>query len=227
MLNTIKIAMTALTFFCSLLQADADIVKPVSPAKPLYYITYLNQEAAKLDFYFTVEDSYVTLAKMAGTNIMIQDDPTIKTSNTLIKKLQMDQSIYSVLADDKNPHIIHLVDKTLGSLQRYALDQKSSITFSGRLSKLPDEIGQKTHLGVVTKTTFLSNSWMVGDCYTTVSLDAKNSTIRSILTDYIPLKNYYRYLWHGETSVYSDSCLTYISFYGPDPSNNPNPGNTK
>lgn len=211
MLRLRNFVIASLTLCCLLLPAMAD-TKKQNNAVDLY--VYLNQEGIRLNSYFTVEDQ-VDPGESVGTDILVESDPTVATSDALIKKLQKEQSTYSVIKDEENPRIIHLVDKRLFSQPKYYLNKKANIAYSGRLNDLPDKIGQQLHFDLAAKNEFaIGSESIVEDSTTQVAFDAKNLSIRSILTDYIPLKNYSRLLWRAQTSDNGRQLHTRISYYG-------------
>lgn len=188
---------------------------PATPKMPekIWIWLYLPQMARHLNCFYTLELKPDNLFTGPGVED-VTDDQSIKTVSALVKKLQKELSTFAVSQDEGNPRIIHLKAASLTNDKRYVLDQKTTINYVGRLRFLPDTLGQQNHLPIITQYAF-SEAVISIDNSTLVRFSATNSTIRSILTDYVPLAHYNRLLWYAETKTREGKVYTQVNYNGP------------
>ena len=182
------------------------------PAK-IWIWQYLPQMAKRLDCFYTLELKPSNVFARPGVED-VTDDQSIKTVSALVKKLQAELTTFVVTQDENNPRIIHLKVTILADDKEYVLDQKTTINYTGRLRFLPDTLGQQNHLPIITQDVF-SDAVISIDISTIVSFSATNSTLRSILTDCVPLAQYNRLLWYAETKIRDGKVYTQINYEGP------------
>jgi hypothetical protein len=132
---------------------------------------------------------------------------------SLVKKLRREMKGIAVIQNTKNPAIIHLIDERLLKIKRYVMDKKVDVAYSGVLDGLSRELEKRSpEIGPITE-------GMIGDIYadhiTQVKVEAKNQTVREVLTGCVPLKNYRLTLWVAKTRKTKGGYKTTVGHVGP------------
>ena len=174
--------------------------------KKLDWQLYLLELPEELDCHFTIE----RMGFRAGIPRKIRKkdpspfhrydltlDPNINTVQALVEKLRREMKGIVVIQNAKNPAVIHLIEERLFKIEGYVMDKKVDITYSGLIDELAGEVGK--HVPGIGFTRGGAIGEIPGDFHTQVKVDAKDQTIREVLTGCVPLKDYSRVLWHTKT----------------------------
>lgn len=170
------------------------------PKGPISFYDYLNVMWRKFGCSFTIEflrkEGEFPAPLEFGS--VINNDREIESIDGLISKLQQEFPHCQIVQDAKNPKVLHLMDDRLKSLKSYALDQKTTLTFKGKLGDLPVALGKKIEgVGLFAPPKGMSP---LPSNETPVSIKEKNYEIRQLLTDHIPQAGRH-ILWVGETTI--------------------------
>ena len=191
--------------------------------KKLDWQLYLLELPEELDCHFTIE----RMGFRAGIPRKIRKkdpspfhrydltlDPNINTVQALVEKLRREMRGIAVIQDTKKPLVIHLVEERLLKIQDYVMDKTVSITYSGLIDKLAAELGK--HVPGIESRRGGYIGQAMGDFHTQVEVDAKNQTVREVLTHCVPLKDYSRVLWDTSTWKKKDGQYkTSVQYHGP------------
>lgn len=115
--------------------AVAKITSAVSEDQPpavMPYRDYLSVVGAKLGCYFTLEYRHQGPA-MTMLMAEVTDDLSITSIDSLLRKLRRDLNAFAIFQDQRNPRILHLVDRVLQQQPGYPLDKKLSLDYRGNL----------------------------------------------------------------------------------------------
>jgi hypothetical protein len=192
--------------------------EPVGPhqAKKIDWALYLAELPEGLHCYFTIE----TMALMPGKGKIppspfhrydLTPDRDIKTVDALAEKLRKEMKGIVVIQNTKNPAIIRLIDERLLKIPGYVMDKKVDIKYSGLIDKLAAELGK--HVPGIEPRRGFPIGEVRQDYRTQVKVDAKNQTVREVLTGCVPLKDYSRVLWDTETRK-DGQYKTIVAYYG-------------
>ena len=171
-------------------------------AKKIDWELYLAELPEGLHCYFTIE----RMAFMPGKGKIppspfhrydLTPDRDIKSVDALAEKLRKEMKGIVVIQNTKNPAIIHLIDERLLKIQGYVMDKKVDITYSGLIDGLAAELGK--HVPRIEPRRNFPIGQTRQDSRTRVKVDAKNQTVREVLTGCVPLIDYSPVLWDTET----------------------------
>ena len=114
------------------------------------------------------------------------------------------------------PHQVVLIkDISLVKDRNYPLDRVVSLDYSGNIDSLSDAIGDRLD-GSVEAMDAGSISMINNYDYTSlITLSARNETVRSILTNHLPITHYRAILWDARTAIRNRKEVTYINFWRP------------
>ena len=174
---------------------------------------YLVEEGEKLGCYFTIEDDAKgdTPVQFSDINVLDQDSDTIDHLVDSLKQ-QVPNAIFE--RSIKNPKVIHIVASSLDQDKNYVMNQNLNFTYIGVLGMLPQRLDEHTdsHIG---PRPFFYEGEASDDAITSVTIKAKNTSVRNILTDYVPLSNYHRIIWTSLTKHAAGKLDTWVQYDGP------------
>jgi hypothetical protein len=197
---------------------------------------YLFLIGPKLGCYFTLEyQSYKLTRQPPRIEALITfttNDLAVASTADLVSNLRRSLNGFAVEQDVKNPKVIHIIEGVLEQQKDYILNKRTSLSYSGNLVNCVVEDAHGRNLihgeGIVNAmankvgdirsgTAEAGSQGGFDDCSTVVSIDATNETVRSILTDYIPLAGYKTVLWRAATTTTGREGNTnvLVQFYGP------------
>jgi len=196
---------------------------------------YLFLIGPKLGCYFTLEyQSYKLTRQLPRIESFITfttNDLAVASTADLVSNLRRSLNGFTIEQDVKNPKVIHIIEGILERQKDYVLNKRTSLSYSGNLVNCVVIDAQGRNLvhgegivnamankvgGIQNGTTGDNSQGGFDDCSTLVSIDATNETVRSILTDYIPLAGYKTILWRAATTITGREGKTnvLIQFYG-------------
>lgn len=193
------------------------------------YLDYLHFIGEKLGCYFTLEyRAYQITRQPSSLQAEMTNDQSIATMPALLAKLRDGLTGFSVIENPKNPKVIHIIEQALEQADGYVLNKRTSVQYAGHLVPcvVKDTNGRNLQQGAGVVVALartvgkLENGTAEArgdfdDCNTKVKIDAKNESVRNILTDCIPLKNYHRILWRAAATERNGKPTVMIQFYGP------------
>ena len=169
--------------------------------KKVPWDVFLAELPEQLDYHVTVERLLRIRGEKRQPSPFDRDDltldPNIKTVESLVNKLRSKMKGVAVIQNAKNPAVIHLIDERLLKREGYGIDRKVDITYSGLIDDLGDALGRQVP-GIGSPRGALIGE-IPGDFRTKVKVDAKDQTVREVLTGCVPLKGYRRILWVAKT----------------------------
>ncbi len=115
----------------------------------------------------------------------------------LIEELPAIMPGYTIIRDEHDRTVVHLIDKDLTTLDDYALDKKISLKYEGLLD---DAIQQCAKLGPKIYLTTSAGSFIFFEWDSHVKIDAETQTMRQILTQAAGRDQIGRILWHSRTA---------------------------
>ncbi len=216
--QTILIGALLWATICSIVSQAAEPVEAAKKVAKVPWDLYLAQLSQQVDCYFTIE----RMGFMPGKGKIppspfhrddLTSDPNIKTVESLVAKLRKEMKGVVVIENAKNPAVIHLIEERVLKIDGYVMDKKIDITYSGVLAKLPVELEKR--LPEIGPFRGGSTHDMLVDYITQVKVDAKNQTVREVLTGCVPLKNYSPILWTAKTRKTDGRCKTTVGHAGP------------
>ena len=152
------------------------------------WVGALIQRGRTLNLNFTIELDCRTppygngLSKL--DNVTVPGFAPAQTSVELIDEVKRVLPGVDAFPDEKNPRIIHLVEKSLYKPDGYGLGQKATIKLDGTQEDLLDEISART-AGAIRETrggALVSVAWVSTTPYTPAKVDCVNCTYRTILS---------------------------------------------
>ncbi len=193
-------------------------------------VDYLFAMGQKFMCHFTLEyRGYALTGKSSVFNSMVTNDANVTTIPLLVAKLRRDLPGFNVAQNSKNPKIVHIIEQALAE-KDYVLNKRTSLRYSGNLvgCVVKDEAGRNLVKGnglvvavaekvgvVLDGTEEAGSQGAFNDCVTVVAVNASNATVRSILTDCIPLGGYKTILWRAVTTKAEGKPEVLVQFYGP------------
>ena len=160
----------------------------------LRYFLYVGE---KFDCYFTIE--YRANDHDAGKfQSRIQDvdfDTSIEDWNTLLEHLRVKLPEATVTQDKENPAIVHIAEKSLADVKRYAIETPVSLQYKGTVKNLPQAIAERTGDTLKETSGLLNNS--PADYTTRIYIDVRSRPVRNVLSDFLPFCHYNRILWES------------------------------
>jgi hypothetical protein len=178
--------------------------------------------SAKVDCYFTLEykpvNSYCW--SLLSKTIRFNDKAPINASDEAVLLLRDSLREFTITTSPLTPNIIHIIDKRLTPQmlgREYVLDKTTPLIYSGVTQDLPSILGKRLHVGL------RRMDWTPGDKfgideYTKISFTAKETSLRRMLTDHLPLSQLSRVLWLAETRA-DETVVRYLGqiYRGPRP----------
>jgi hypothetical protein len=197
---------------------------------------YLFLIGPKIGCYFTLEyRSYKLTGQVPRIESFITfttNDLAVASTEDLVSNLRRSLNGFTIEQDVKNPKVIHIIEGVLEHQKDYVLNKRTSLSYTGNLVNCIVEDAQGRNLvhgegivnamaskvgGIQNGTTEAGSQGAFDDCSTVVNIEATNETVRSILTDYIPLAGYKTVLWRAATTITRREGETnvLVQFYGP------------
>lgn len=175
---------------------------------------YLIKVGQKLSLFFTVEvkqPNSRTLSPLQTAVVLSRPQPT--TRKGLLLLLQGALPYATVFQDGNATNVIHIVETSLNDDGNYVLNKQINFKFSGRLNDLPEALSSPLQGGIGTQRVFAVGQ-VTMDFFTRVNFDVKNQTVRSILTDPVPIPKYSRILWDAVSQEVNGKLKTSIAYHG-------------
>jgi hypothetical protein len=197
---------------------------------------YLSEMGNRLDCYFTVESIGHTemvyppngnpfRAPVYGNpilngtvNVGSEDAKSINAMVSFLNKVSIEwgpaQKIRLVAEKiERNKTIIRIRDARLSDVAGYVLNTKVSIEYNGIPNGLLTLLSTQDPL--IRPRNFVSTVGDIGiDINTPVRVAVKDTPIRNLLTDCIPLSEYSRIIWGSFTNGKAESPVVTVEFYG-------------
>jgi hypothetical protein len=196
-------------------RANPDAIPAPPPREePISVEEYLAEMGEKLDCFFTIEDDLDPEGALPWIRyIDIVPDGDIDTIDALVEWL--DERLEGVIAARslKHPRVVHLIAESLVE-DGYVMDEQVDTVFSGCISMLP------YHLGTILNWRINQPSGrpmpgIFGDFETGVAVDAKQETVRDVLTDAVPFDYYCRFPWEANREYGTMGDPIVVVFFGP------------
>jgi hypothetical protein len=170
----------------------------------------------ELDCYFTLEERRPDEGTSPGAlyNRRIAYLNKVSSIDQLVEHLSRELGEFSILRSIENPAVVHIVSKALPEDNSYVMEKVADLSFSGRLSALPNALTASTPQLGLRRFVGDHELW---DCTTEVKVRARKASVRRILTDWLPLSEYERVLWVAESYARDDMLRTEVLFRGPMP----------
>ena len=192
---------------------------------------YLHDVGIKLGCHFTLEyRDYAGATRRPKVQAKGTNDEDVISMDGLLIKLHQDLEGFYIARDPSNSKIIHLIQDSLRRSD-YIMDRKRSVQYVGNLvgCTIVDDTGKNIVKGeglvtVLGKGTGKIDSGIPSadgidafqDCQTMVRVSATNKSIRSIITECLPLVKYNPILWRAVTiTTKTGDEKILVQFYGP------------
>src|SRR5437016_4817882 len=218
---TIRLAVAVLT-----LALAASCSSPVKPEKTMGengneqgipLLDYLHKLGDASDCFFTIEESWAQGEPMNSLASYVVPDEAMKgESRDQLQKLAALVPNLTFQVDADTPRIIHIIDRRLAGLGSYSMVQTvRSIDFTGKTNDLVAELSRQG-IQIAPQTSFVIGDplAMRVDVTTVVHVKGDHLTVRSAISNFIPLDNYSRIIWIATTERRAGS-ITYINMRGP------------
>lgn len=211
--------MFSLLMLCLLFQPLATLgqtkqIKTADVIGKVYWQTYLYYVCVRNDGHCTLEVSYHPDEDPFLYRPYIRDDSEPRSLEESIAKLSREVPGFEFRRNERNPKIIHAIDKRLLKLDDYDLDEEVDFEYSGVLGELSRALQRKLP-AIGPKTSGLVGE-VFDDHVTETEVRAKGETVRQILTEAAPPKGYGPILWRAETTISEGEAKTTVQFYGPN-----------
>ena len=164
------------------------------------------------DKFFTVEEGMIQGAMGHLRGYCIAPPPPAETFSDDLHYLSQAVPDFTYEVDSINSNIVHIIDGRLARHESYALDEITSLTFDGSVERLVGAL-HANGIPVSAGGAFDSHEFMFIDRGSQVRVRANGLAVRSILSDFLPLKGRGRMLWRAETELGSDKTC-YVRFRG-------------
>jgi len=175
----------------------------------------LSDLGKKYDVYFTIEEAYEEgSVQNPISSRLISCSIENSTLNEALRGLEQALPDVEILKSETNLAVVHLIDSRLKAMGNYPIDYMlDSINYSGPIVQLIDEVSKQVPT-IEAQTMFaVGRGPIVMDMITKVTVSAINSSVRDVLTNYIPLSTYNRVLWIANTKL-GDKPKTTVQFGG-------------
>ena len=217
-----------------------DPIKKGTNMIPIFLIEDdLRESAAKLGCHLTLEYQGLGIGDGGGTKVAEPQHDQFNADSvaSFLSKLRAYLDAFIIERDVKNPKILHIIQKVLADDKDYALNQKISVEYSGRIvptnvpiiprpasapwfrteGGLIPAVAEKIKEDIREGTEDNNIPGMVGDASTRVNVHATNETVRSIFTDCLSITNYNAILWRAvaTTATVGDTNCVLVQFFGP------------
>jgi hypothetical protein len=197
---------------------------------------YLAEMGARLDCHFTVESvgAEVLFHPTNGDPFMLrvhnntildgmvnvgsEDIKNIDAMVSFLNKVSIQwdypkQEIHLVAEkNEKDKTIIRIRDSRLSDVAGYVLNKKVSVEYDGNPEGLLMLLSNKD--GLIQPEVFISTNSGGTDFSTPIRIAVKDTPIRDLLTECIPLSNYSRIIWSSKTDGKSNSPAVTVVFSG-------------
>lgn len=216
----IKIVLNSLALLlagsgCSLAQPENPMSKDTDATVPL--LAYLHKLGNTYDCFFTLEESWVhgeTMNFLASSPV--PDEPAKGKLPQELEKLAALVPHLIFQRDPDNPRIIHVIDERVWDLASYSMSQVIPyIDYTGKSNDMVNELA-KRGLRVAPQTGFIAGDPLAFrlDVTTIFHMKGERISVRSALSNCIPLANYSRVMWIATTERRVGS-VTEINLRGP------------
>lgn len=194
---------------------DRLVQEEVLPGKVLLN-DYLEVAGENLDCHFTIEKFYPLLDEPSLLDkVYLTKGQTLKSTENLVEYLKKSLPGITVKRNKNHKNVIHIAEPLPKGYTGYVLDKRVGITFSGYLQDLPEELSKQSGGAIRAVSGGSFPVGRAGDFITRVKFQEKDKSIRDILTDHVPLREYSRILWKSETYGFRSKRETEVLYYGP------------
>jgi hypothetical protein len=179
-------------------------------------LLYLNKLGKKHDVFFTIESSWDNGGSRSLASYPVSQNFEEEALKDEMRRLAGVVPNITFQIDPKNPQIFHVVDERLASVQVYGMDQVlPDFRFTGMLTGLLAEIASRGIRVISAPSRSPGDPLSDGsDRSTSIQTSPASMTVRSILSDFLPLAAYSHVLWTATTQR-RPGAVTAISFRGP------------
>ena len=174
---------------------------------------YLSSVSLRLGCYYTIEIEVSSTGSTILDGLNVTDNRRVTNTRELAADLSRELPSIVVIRDEEDPHVIHLVAASLKDRPGYPLNRRTSIAYKGRLTQLPDKLGEQLHTELYTQRVF-ATPFVSFDYRTRIDFTAKDEQVRSILSNHVPLVGYDRFMWLAETYVTGGKTVTTVDYKG-------------
>ena len=181
-------------------------------------LAYLAQLGDRFDCYFTIEESWSgsEIMNSLASHLVSPSKAGPDDLNQRLLELSASVPSFTFKIDENNGRIVHVIDSRLQRLSPYSMDRVvSRLEFDGGVDDLVRAIA-RNGVAISPQTGFGVGDPVVErrDWTTVVHINAEGLTVRALLSDFIPLKNYERVMWVATTER-RKGAITQVNFKGP------------
>jgi hypothetical protein len=181
---------------------------------------YLEQLGNQFDCHFTIEESWAhsEIMNSLASSLVSPHTPKPDDLNQRLAELSQTVPNFSFRIDKENGRIVHVIDSRLEQVNSYSLDQVvPRFEFDGTLDDLVRAIS-RNGIKVAPQNSFGLGDPMASrrDFTTIVHVNAEKRSVRALLSDFLPLKNYVRVMWVATTER-REGAITQVNFKGTTP----------
>lgn len=191
--------------------ARAQQAEPRRFARDTLLTSYLVRMANALDCYFTLEEDML-VSKISTFSIRGEWNESITTIDDLIKVLAKALPDMIVSKDESNPQIINIRSRPKANATN-PLDSAISLAFTGSLRELVNESNKQTDR-LVRYPGMMDSSTAFIDGTTKVSFPSMTTSLRELLTQFLPLSRYSRILWSAQNHVFNGKNEVWLRYGG-------------
>ncbi|HVA47140.1 MAG TPA: hypothetical protein VNH11_12300 [Pirellulales bacterium] len=148
---------------------------------------------------FTYEIAGFPPANVGPADWLIDSSMRFASAADLIERLPKKLHWLAFELDATHPHVIHIIDKRLQGRNGYALEKKIDIDFAGTLDGLAWALHRR--IGNLYGFRGAAIHDITTDYETETVVEARNKTVRQILTDAVPLRCYGPILWRARMAT--------------------------
>jgi hypothetical protein len=189
-------------------------MKAAAPPEGASILLWLWDLPERIDCHFTIEKTHSSedrLSIFETARIAVNPDE-IKSIDELVSRLSQEVEGIEVRRSRKNAKIVHLVESSLAEYKDYVMNKTLDFKYSGKVEGLATALGNRLEAIGPRRSGF--NTDLFYDHITTVEIDVKMESVREILSQAVPLKNYKRIIWRTDTAT-DRRPATVVQFYGP------------
>jgi hypothetical protein len=205
-------AATVVAFLSAQLIAGEPAVREPSNTPSSWEFT-LSLIGKDLKCYFTLEKVERDGDDPKADPVDVMDDEVFTDIDTALAKLSKHVEGFSFIKNKEHPNVVHVIENCLLKTPEYPLDKKVSVQFSGTPLGLIKSL-ERQETGIEIRRGG-DNTQAFDDDVTEIQVQAKEKTVRAILTDCIPLKGYNPKIWIAETRFERGKPRTIVQFHGP------------
>jgi hypothetical protein len=192
-------------------------MKDTTSEPAISLLQYLYQLGDACNCFFTVEETWTQGEPMNSlSSHLVPAVPGSGDAQQELKKLTKLIPNLAFEVDAQNPAIIHVIDSRLAQLHSYSMEQTvRGVDFTGKVNDLLAEISHQG-IKVSPQTGFVVGDplAMKMDVTTVVHVKQAQTTVRTLLSGSLPLKEYSRVLWTASTERHTGA-VTVVNFTGP------------